>query len=405
MKKSKTGLDIFVEEKGARVKGKNVAVLANQSTVDSQFVHLVDSLQSFGNCSLKRIFAPEHGFRGEQQDMAHVGDSVDTRTGVPVTSLYGKSEASLKPKLEHLKEIDILLVDLPDVGSRYYTFAQSLGYCLEVAAQAGTQVYVLDRPNPIGGSEVEGFGIETTCRSFCGYAPVPARHGMTLGELGLLMNQGAQGTGIIDAIPAIGAKLEVIKASGWSRNAYFDETGLPWITPSPNMPTLDTAIVYPGGCLIEATTLSEGRGTTRPFELLGSPDVDSFRWLEAIEKEMVPLQGVAFRTTTFLPQFQKHAGKLCHGLQVHVTDRKAFRPLRCYLALLFALKRSQPQALAWRTAAYEFISSVPAIDLLYGSSHLREALDTGKSAAEIIKEMEAYETGFLAWRKPFLLYS
>jgi len=400
----KTGLDLLFAEQGSRLKGARVAVVANHATVDSRLEHLVDIIHSFGHCTLKRIFAPEHGFRGEQQDMAQIADAMDMRTAVPVTSLYGSSEESLRPKEEHLREVDLLVVDLPDVGTRYYTFAQTLGYCLQVAEKTKTPVVVLDRPNPIGGTEVEGFGLKASCRSFCGYAPVPPRHGMTLGELALLMNDGVSGGGVTDSIPAIGAKLEVIKAEGWERKQYFDETGLPWVPPSPNMPSIETAVVYPGACLIEATTLSEARGTTKPFEFLGAPDIHAFQWRDAIEASGISLSGVNFRPCTFLPQFQKHAGKLCHGLQVHVTDRRSFKPLRTYLALLFALKRVQPEALRWRKEVYEFISKVPAMDLLYGSSRLRDALDANTPPGPILAEMETYEEGFRSWRKPFLLY-
>lgn len=404
MSKVKTGLDTLLEERAIRLHGSRIAVLANQATVDSNFTHLVDALHTIEGCKLVRIFAPEHGFRGELQDMAHVRDAADLRTGVPVTSLYGDNVASLKPKAEHLSEVDILLVDLPDIGTRYYTFAQALGYCLEVAASTRTQVIVLDRPNPIGGAEVEGYGLTVACRSYCGYAPVPTRHGLTLGELALLMNRGVDGKEVIDPIPAIGANLEIIKVEGWSRKDYLDSAGLSWVPPSPNMPTLDTALVYPGACLIEATSLSEGRGTTKPFEFLGAPGINAFAWAEAAAHGPLSMPGVALRPISFLPQFQKHAGSLCSGLQVHVTNRSLFKPFRVYLGLLFALREVQPQALTWRTGSYEFISAVPAIDLLYGSSRLREILSSSGSPAPILVELETYERAYLNWRKPFLLY-
>ncbi len=270
--KVRTGLDVLIAEKARRLAGCRVAILANQSAVDSRLVHLLDALAGFSDVEVVKLFAPEHGFRGELQDMASVDSAVDRITGIPVISLYGKTESSLAPKAEDLAGVDVLLVDLPDIGTRYYTFAQSLGYSLAMAAKTGTRVMVLDRPNPLDGVTVEGPGLEKSCRSFCGYLPVPPRHGLTLGELALMMNKGyGQGE---SAIPALGAKLDVVSVTGWSRKQAFAETGLPWVIPSPNMPTLDTTYVYPGACLVEATEISEGRGTTRPFEFIGAPGIE-----------------------------------------------------------------------------------------------------------------------------------
>jgi len=398
----RSGLDILSATIPSRLAGARVGVLANQSAVDSNYRHVVDLLSNNSAVTLVRLFAPEHGFRGEHQDMAAVSNESEGRTGRPIISLYGKTPESLRPKKEQLSDLDFLIIDLPDVGSRYYTFAQTAGYCLEAAAEAGTTVLVLDRPNPISGSRVEGSTLLASCRSFCGYLPVPQRHGLSLGELCVMMNNGF-GSGT-NAVPSIGARLEVIKAEGWNREQYIDETSIPWVIPSPNMPTLDTAIVYPGGCLIEATEISEGRGTTKPFEIFGAPGIDTDRWQRAVIDEGIALAGATLRPIGFLPQFQKHSGTVCRGFQLHVTDRDSFQPFRWFLALLFALRRTHPELFRLRHAAYEFVTDVPAIDLLYGSPAMREALDSGMHAGDLLPDIEAFESAFRTQRAPFLLY-
>ncbi|MFN8389080.1 MAG: DUF1343 domain-containing protein [Bdellovibrionota bacterium] len=397
-----TGLDRLVEDGCKQLSGLKIGLLANQASVDRKFRHIADILHESRSCRLLKIFAPEHGFRGELQDMATVGNAVDQKTGLPVISLYGATEASLTPQLSDLDDLDALVVDLPDIGTRYYTFAQSLGYAMKAARAKSIKIFVIDRPNPISGAQVEGSGLSESCRSFCGYAPVVQRHGLTLGELAELMQQGF-GIGE-DRIPAISCDLEVLKVSGWTRDMYFDDTGLPWVIPSPNMPTLETAIVYPGGCLFEATSLSEGRGTTKPFEFVGAPGVHPERWIDAAMKQGIVLDGCHLRPITFQPQFQKHRGQVCGGVQIHITQRRLFRPFRAALALLFALKHSHAAAFAWRSEAYEFISTVPPIDLLYGNSHLREALESGEKACALLPEIEECESSFLQARRDFLLY-
>lgn len=398
----RSGLDVLLADGAKRLRGARVGIVANQATIDSNLRHAVDAIHELKGHSLVRIFGPEHGFRGELQDMASVADSTDSRTGLPVVSLYGHEASTLKPRREQLTDLDILLVDLPDIGTRYYTFAQTLGYCLEAAADLPLTVLVLDRPNPLGGAEVEGSSLEAGCRSFCGYAPVAVRHGLTLGELGALMNSGFS-VGA-ESVPALGAKLEIVRCEGWDRKHYFDEIALPWVLPSPNMPTLDTAVVYPGACLFEATELSEGRGTTRPFELVGAPGIDSRKLIAAAKAEGVGLEGAALREHNFQPQFQKHARAICSGVQVHVTDRSRFRPYRLALSLLFAFKKAHPEIFRLRSQAYEFVTNVPAIDLLYGSSRLREALENQGSARDLVPDLERFESAYLAARAPYLLY-
>ena len=397
-----SGLERLLQSKLSLLKGARIAVLANQASVDSCYKHAVDLLHKELGSSLIRIFGPEHGFRGELQDMEGAEDSKDGLTGLPVRSLYGSTEETLRPKTEDLQDIDILIADLPDIGSRYYTYAQTLGYAMQTAKQAGTKVLVADRPNPIGGEQIEGGTLLGSCRSFCGYAPVPQRHGLTFGELAKLMNEGF-GEGE-EAIPAIECELEVIKCEGWRRTDYFDQTGLPWVYPSPNMPTLDTAIIYPGSCLFEGTELSEGRGTTKPLEIFGAPYINGSHWADAVHEQGVPLSGAVLRPLSFIPKFQKHSGEVCGGVQLHVTDRKQFQPFRWGLSLISAAKQLYPDEFSWRTHTYEFLSAVPAIDLLYGSSRFREAVDSGEPLDGLTSELLAFENSFAEKRESLLLY-
>jgi uncharacterized protein YbbC (DUF1343 family) len=272
----------------------------------------------------------------------------------------------LSPAAEHLAQIDVLVFDVQDVGARYYTYAATMALCMRAAKGAGVKVVVLDRPNPIGGLQVEGGGLEPGLENFCGLYPVPQRHGMTVGELARLYN-GAFG---------IGCELEVVACEGWRRESYFDQCGLPWVMPSPNMPTLETAVVYPGMCLLEGTNLSEGRGTTRPFELFGAPFIDGRELAAELARYGVP--GALLRPCVIQPTFDKFAGVRCGALQLHVIDRAVFNAFRTGIAVLVAVKALWPEAFAWRTEPYEFRSDVPAIDLLAGTPAVREAIDAGR---------------------------
>lgn len=397
-----TGLEVLVSENCRLLRGARVGLLANQASVNSRLEHALDLIVTSQSCRLSCLFAPEHGFRGELQDMASVKDVHDKKTGLPIISLYGKTPESLYPSAEQLKELDILLVDLPDIGTRYYTFAQTLGFAMKSASSSGTKVVVLDRPNPINGVEIEGANLLTACRSFCGFAPVANRHGLTLGELSLLMNKGF-GTGE-NRIDGAKCELEVVKLRGWKRTMYFDETGLPWVIPSPNMPTLDTAIVYPGTCLFEASKCSEGRGTTKPFEQIGAPYIDSFHWKEEVMGLPLELKGALLRPLCFEPQFQKFRGEKCHGLQIHITERSLFKPLRWAAALLYSLKELYPKEFEWRTDEYEFVKDPPAVDLLFGSDLLRKTIDTAGDLNDLFSHMDQFERWFTQARSEFLLY-
>ncbi len=398
----RSGLDLWLKRGFPEIKGQRIGVVCNHAAVDSDLIHLVDRLLQAG-VKVERIFAPEHGFRGTLQDMAGVASSVDPQTNIPLVSLYGSTKESLAPKPEQLSGLDAVVCDLPDIGTRYYTFAQTIGLLMEVAAPLKLPILVLDRPNPLDGVTIEGAPLVRTCRSFCGYAPVPNRHGLSLGELCQIMNKGF-GRTEDEKIPPFGADLKVITCGSWNRAQYFDQTGLPWVLPSPNMPTLDTALVYPGMCLFEATSLSEGRGTTRPFEFVGAPFIDGDRWSEATMKTGLSLKGAKLRPINFIPKFHKWSDQNCGGVQLHVTDRKTFKPMRWALALIAAAKKLYPEKFAWRGGSYEFEEKIPAIDLLYGNDNFRKAVEAGSDLGTIESEMSGFEARYAADRKPFLLY-
>lgn len=342
--------------------------------------------------SVDALFGPEHGFVGAAQDMESVvGEAVDAPR---VYSLYGMTEASLRPTPDMLAGLDVIVVDLQDVGARYYTYAATLAYVMEAAAEARVAVMVLDRPNPLGGREehIEGPTVQPGFGSFVSELAVPIRHGMTLGELAVM----------IRARRNLDVDLDVRTMEGWRRDLEFDATGLPWVLPSPNMPTLDTAFVYPGQCLFEGTELSEGRGTTRPFELAGAPWIDGEAWAKGAEVGIGP--GVVLRATAFRPMFQKHAKTTCGGVQLHVVDRGRFRPVQCSAALLWAAKNLDPGHFAWREDAYEFVDDRPAIDVLFGSDVFRQSLDADAPWPDVAETLSVGIEEFREVRRDWLLY-
>ncbi len=369
-----------------------VGLVANPTTVDGSLRHAAELLHNHKGVDLKLLFGPEHGLRGDAQDMVGVDDTRDPITGLPVVSLYGKSAGSLLPAAKHLQRIDVLVFDIQDVGSRYYTYAATMALCMRAAAEAHLKMLVLDRPNPIGGVQVEGGGLDDGLESFVGLYPVPQRHGMTVGELARLYNTTFE----------IGCDLTVVACEGWRRQQYYDTTGLPWVMPSPNLPTLDTALVYPGMCLLEGTNLSEGRGTTRPFELFGAPFIDAHRIAQELKRADLP--GVELRPCAFRPTFHKFKGEGCGGLQLYVTDRQAFLPYRTGLAVLWAVHNLWPDALRWRRQVYEFRDDVPALDLLTGRAAVREAIDAGKDFEGVMHEALAGADLYRAARPAALLY-
>ena len=395
-----SGLDVLCAERLDLCRGRRVSVLCHPASVDARFVHIVDRLMTSGVRPV-RLFGPEHGVRGEAQDMVSVPGEQDGRTGIPVTSLYGSSPESVQPSQEALADSDVLLVDLQDIGSRYYTFVWTMALSMQAAARAGVAVMVLDRPNPIGGSAIEGGEIAPGYESFVGLASLPVRHGLTIGEVARLVRAGIPWGGPRFASP-LDLDLTVVPMQGWRRRDSFEATELPWIMPSPNMPTVDTALVYPGLCLIEATNLSEGRGTTRPFEIIGAPFLDGHRLAERLASYQ--LGGVAFRSLAFRPSFHKFAGQVCGGIQVHVTDRACFEPYRSGLAILRELYALCGDGFRWRGEPYEFVSDRPAIDLLTGSDAIRTGIERGFTLDELEATWLPAQRRFAERRQPYLLY-
>src|SRR2546425_1039074 len=384
-----SGLDVLVRRRAALLRGKRFALLAHQASVDGRLQHAVTLLADLPGARLARLFAPEHGLWGAAQDHARVGRSRDPVTGLPVESLYGPRRA---PTPARLHDLDVLLVDLQDVGARYYTFVWTMALTMRACGRAGVPLIVLDRPNPLGGVAVEGNVPDPAFASFVGLYPLPARHGMTIGELARYLN----------SEHALGCALTVVPMSGWRRAMAWEETGLQWVAPSPNMPTPDTARVYPGGCLIEGSNLSEGRGTTRPFEWVGAPFLDAHRYAELLNAQRLP--GVHFRPARFAPTFHKWAGRLCGGVQVHVTDRDRFRPFVTGLALLAAARRLAPRRFAWRRPPYEFERRRLPIDILCGTEVIRLALERGTALGEIERGWRRSLEGWRRMRAPYLLY-
>ncbi|HEY7371225.1 MAG TPA: DUF1343 domain-containing protein, partial [Polyangia bacterium] len=382
-----TGLDVLVGDRLDLLRGRRVGVLCHPASVTSELVHIVDRLIAAG-VRPARLFGPEHGVRGEAQDMVGVADGRDTRTGIPVTSLYGETFESLTPTAAELEGLDVLVVDLQDVGSRYYTYVWTMALALGAAARARVAVVVLDRPNPLGGVAIEGGTVEEACTSFVGLGAVPVRHGLTIGEVARLVAAGMPWGGARFARP-LDCDLTVVAARGWRRAMTFAETGLPWVMPSPNMPTPDTALVYPGQCLFEATNLSEGRGTTRPFEIVGAPFLDGHAWAAALA-ELAPA-GLRLRPIAFRPTFHKFAGKACGGVQLHVVDAAAFRPYRTGVALIAAARKLSGDDFRWRSEPYEFVADPPAIDLLTGSGEVRAAIEAGASIRDIEAKFVPFE--------------
>ena len=399
MSRVRTGLESFLDpasDAAGLPRGARLGVVAHPASIDAGGRHLVDRLARDGRFRVARLFGPEHGVRGEAQDMEAVAEPSDRTTGLPIVSLYGDAEDSLRPKAEQLKGLDAIVYDLQDVGTRFYTFVYTLSYMMEAARDADIPVVVLDRPNPIGGLAVEGPVLDPAMASFVGRFPLPVRHGLTTGELATLFR---------DAF-AIGGDLRVVPMSGWTRDMEYEDTGLPWVLPSPNMATPETARVYPGGCLIEGTNLSEGRGTTRPFELVGAPWMHAAAFADALAQagDAEGLDGVLFRAAWFRPGFQKHAGRSCGGVQVHVTDRRKARPFATYLILIREARRLAADLFDWRRERYEFVDDRLAIDLLLGRADLRPMLEAGASLAEMEAAWAPGLARFVSERARVLLY-
>lgn len=380
-----TGLDVFLQDGVPEIAGRRVGLISNQTGVDRAFRGTIDLLHAGDRLELVALFGPEHGVRSDAQAGNSVGESIDQRTGLPTYSLYGDNRS---PTSGMLNGLDALVFDIQDAGVRFYTYLSTMIHAQEAAASAGLVFVVLDRPNPITGNRIEGNLLDPDFQSFVGRHPIPIRHGMTFGELARMS---AAECGWPE--PVVGAM------RGWQREMWFDETGLPWVAPSPNLPTLDSATLYPGTCLVEGTNLSEGRGTTRPFELIGAPWVDPFALAADLERRNLP--GVAFRPTYFTPMFSKHANTSCGGVQIHIVDRDKTRPVVMGMYLLESLRKLHPDEFEWR-------QNVPGkyfIDLLLGSDQPRLRLDAGETVAKVVVDWEDDARAFDERRQLFLLYS
>ena len=373
-----------------RLSDCRIGLVANPASVDTSLQHITTFVSSLPHVRLAALFGPQHGFQSDVQDNMIETDHTDHPTlGVPVYSLYGETR---EPTAEMLTGLDTLVIDLQDVGTRVYTYIHTMTNCLAACAAHNVPVVVCDRPNPVGGVAVEGPMLEPGFESFVGQFPVPLRHGLTIGELALLCN---------DTF-GLNATLEVLPLEGWKRESYHDDARLPWVLPSPNLPTLDSAIVYPGTVLFEGTNLSEGRGTTKPFELVGAPWLDAHRLSRLMNQLSLP--GVRFRPADFQPTFQKHAGQTCGGCQLHITDRTSFQPVLTAVALLEVCRRLAPDRFAWRQPPYEYETIIPPIDILSGSDHLRQNLEAEVPYATIADAWTTSLNSFRSNRKRFLLY-
>lgn len=392
-----TGLDQILAEptRLQELSKLRVALLVNPTSVTKDLEHAVEAFTRAG-VKIQRLFAPEHGVRADAQDMETVTETTDSISGIPVISLYGATIESLQPTPAHLDGLDVVICDIQDIGARYYTYVYTIGLMMQACGKAGVRVIILDRPNPITGLHIEGNIVLPEFESFVGMQPLATRHAMTAGELAHFFAR----------FGGWNCDFEVITMKGWKRHMWYDQTGLPWVMPSPNMPTLDTATIYPGQCLLEGTNLSEGRGTTRPFELFGAPFVDPVALKNYLENLQIP--GVAWRLAAFRPTFQKQAGKVCRGLQLHITDRDQIDSTATSYAILAGLLQTchthSDSRFEWRHEAYEFVADRLAIDLLLGDNKLRLALEAGENPLTLAQQNQTTRLEFEARRLECLLY-
>ena len=377
------GLDVLLGPKRGLLAGKRVGLITNPTGVTVKLESAIDRMAQARDFKLAALFGPEHGVRGDAQAGAAVADLVDARTGLPAYSLYGTTR---KPTPAMLAGLDVLVFDIQDIGARFYTYPWTLALVMQAAREAGMGVIVADRPNPIGGIRVEGPVLDPALASFVGAYPIPIRHGMTLGELALMMNTDF----------GIGCDLTVVTCTNWRRPDDATQTGLPWVPPSPNMPTIDTAFIYPGTCLIEGTNLSEGRGTTKPFELIGAPFIDAHGLADRLNQRNLP--GAHFRPAWFTPSFSKFQGQLCAGVQLHITDRAAFAPVDAGIAILLEVARHHGKDFSFLPG------NPPFFDKLAGVSWLREAITAGESLDAIKTRWQPELAAFKLKRARRLLY-
>ncbi|WFE14419.1 DUF1343 domain-containing protein [Bacillus atrophaeus] len=379
--KVQTGIDILLSDYKKQLKGKKIGLITNPTGVNSSLKSSVDVLSQDPDIQLTTLYGPEHGVRGDAQAGDEVASYIDEKTGLPVYSLYGKTK---KPTPEMLKSVDVLVFDTQDVGTRFYTYIYTMAYAMEAAKENGIPFIVLDRPNPQGGQQVEGPVLEPGYSSFVGLYPIPLKHGMTIGELALLFNKEFK----------INADLTVVKMKRWKRKMNFEDTGLPFVLPSPNMPTIDSTFVYPATGLIEGTNVSEGRGTTKPFEFIGAPYMKSTQLEEKLNSLGLP--GVTFRAASYIPTFSKHQGKLCHGVQMYVTDRKKFDAVKTGLSLIKTIHDLYPDD-------FEFLAT-GSFDKLIGNGWVRTKIEEGADIQEITDAYQKPLKEFKKLRKKYLIY-
>ncbi|MCB1147431.1 MAG: DUF1343 domain-containing protein [Leptospiraceae bacterium] len=384
------GADVLLHNASAFLANRNYAFLTNQSSVDGKGDMVLHSLLARG-LPPRLIFAPEHGLYGVEQDMIPVDECRDPITGIPIVSLYGSQKEHLHPLPEHFAGIDLLLVDLQDIGTRYYTFIYTMAFCLRVCAALGIEVVVCDRPNPLGGLRCEGAEVTEKFKSFVGAYSIPVRHSLTIGEFAkfVLLSDN------------LDLNLQVLAVQNYSAATPYADCRNFWVPPSPNMPQISTAVVYPGMCLLEATNLSEGRGTTRPFEIFGAPWIKSAELCRHLNELRLP--GVFFRPVLFRPAFQKHAGNLCEGAFLHITNENTFEPYKTGLMLLAVLQRLYPEHFGWRSEPYEYEIEIPAIDMLTGSNRFREKINEIISL-EDLNEFLPVSNEFTSLREELRMY-
>jgi len=385
-----TGLDRLKLGQWKRLKGYRLGLLSNQASLDRNFTPAREVIEHLLPGQLKVLFGPQHGYGGEDQDnMVETAHSVDKALGIPIFSLYADKR---EPSDAMLENLDVLIIDLQDVGTRVYTFASTMLHCLKAAARNKKAVLVLDRPNPLGGEIMEGPLLKSELFSFVGPCSMPMRHGLTMGEL----------AGVFDHVFHLRCELEVVPMAGWKRSMFWRDTTLPWIMPSPNMPMAETASVYPGQVIWEGTNLSEGRGTCRPFEIFGAPYLHTRNILDNLEKEA--LTGCRLQEYTFRPTFHKWGGELCHGFHIHIIDLSTFRPFTLSIALLCTVMKNHREMFRWREPPYEYEHDRKPIELILGDRSLLREVEKGSSISQMgnhwIKEIEA----FSKLRKPHLLY-
>jgi uncharacterized protein YbbC (DUF1343 family) len=385
--KVRLGIDVLLESRRELLHGERVGVITNQTGLTWDLRHMVDMFAEADDINVVALYGPEHGVRGDAQAGESVGSTVDAHTGLPVYSLFGEHE---KPTPEMIAGMDVLVFNIQDVGARFYTYGSTMALCMQAAAEQGLEFVVLDRPNPITGVRIEGCVLDPAYSSFVGLYPIAVRHGLTLGELALMINEEF----------GVGCPLTVVEMEGWERSMWFDQTGLPYVITSPNSPTLETDIVYPGSCFFEGTNLALGLGTTRPCELKGAPWIDGQAW--AAELNALDYPGVIFRAAYFTPWYGAHMGELCSGVQAHVVDREIFRAVETGLKMIEVVRQMYPEQFKWKrseawTATYWF-------DQLMGTDEVRKQMEAGIPVEEISAgwqpELQAYDR----MRKKYLLY-